>query len=121
MLINASCTVYKADKSGGFLRHYIPECFWIDTKSDAISSGGFSDQSAITVYIPMNYAEMAPDHAQKDMIVYGKCDLEFDNSSPKSISESLNKLRKTTPIHTVTGISKKPYGNALKHIKVVAG
>lgn len=118
MITNSSCTVYRAiDK--GFERSYIPECFWQESRGASLAKGGVLEDIGVIVYIPEKYAALAPRTAQKDMLVKGGCPLEFDNSSEKTVSESLRTLREYSPV-TVKSVDDKLYGAALRHVKVTA-
>ncbi len=120
MIYNGSVTVYRIQDGGGFERTFIPECFASENKGASASQTGFADASAFVAYIPAKYAALAPRTAAKDIIVKGECTVEFDNTSPKTVSESLRTLRAAADIHTVKSIDDKQYGFSLRHIKVVA-
>jgi hypothetical protein len=120
MIYNGSLTVYRIRTDGGFERCFIPKCFAMENSGASVSPSGFADASGLTVYIPSEYASLAPKTAAKDIVIKGDCPFEFDNSSPKTVSESLRSLRTSHPFYTVKTIDDKQYGYSLRHIKVVA-
>lgn len=114
MLTNSSCTVYR-EKT--FERVFIPSCFWKDSRGKAISKGGMSEDAAVVVYIPENYAELSP--KPRDIIVRGKCAVEVDTTSEKAVSDGVKTLRASDPV-TVRTVEDKLYGAFCRHVKVVA-
>lgn len=114
MLSNSSCTVYR-EKT--FERVFIPVCFWKDSRGKAISKGGMTEDAAVTVYIPETYAELSP--KPRDIIVRGKCTVEVDTTSEKTISDGVKTLRASDPV-TVRTVEDKLYGAFCRHVKVVA-
>lgn len=118
MLFNSSCTVYRAIEKG-FERSFIPECFWQESRGASLAKGGVLEDGGVFVYIPEKYAALAPKTPQKDMLVKGDCPFEFDNSSDKTVSDSMRTLRVYSPA-TVKSIDDKLYGAALRHVKVTA-
>lgn len=118
MLTNASCTLYRARKEGGYDRVFIPECFWMDARGSSITTGGVTLAASVTVYISEKHLpEMT---AQRDMLVYGNCPFIFDNTSEDAISKSFRAFVDTYDVVTVTEVANKCYGSALRHGKVVA-
>lgn len=119
MLVNTDCTVYRyAD--GGYERVYIPAVFWRDSHGVRVASGGLITVDEVLLYIPEEHAELAPRTPQKDILVRGSCPHTFDNTSATSVSASLRELNARYTAVTVTSVSDKRYGAALRHIKVVA-
>lgn len=114
MLTNSSCTVYR-EKT--FERVFIPECFWQDSRGEALAKGGFTDEAAVSVYIPEIYGELSP--KPRDLIVRGSCEFTFDTTSEKTVSDGIKTLRASDPV-TVKAVEDKRYGNFCRHIKVVA-
>lgn len=118
MLTNTDCTLYRA--SGiGYERVYIPAVFWMESRGTALMKGANVEDVGITIYIPELYADLAPKTPMKDMFVKGKCKVEFDNTSEKTVSESMRDLRYYSPA-VVKAVDNKLYGTALRHIKVTA-
>ena len=118
MLTNTGCTLYQA--SGiGYDRVYIPAVFWMESRGAALMKGANVEDVGITVYIPEEYADSAPKTPMKDMIVKGECKIEFDNTSEKTVSESMRDLRNYLPA-VVKAVDNKLYGTALRHIKGTA-
>lgn len=114
MLTNSSCTVFR-EKT--FERIFIPECFWQDSRGEALAKGGFTKEAAVSVYIPEIYSELAP--KPRDLIVRGNCGFTFDTKSEKSVSDGMKILRASDPV-TVRSVEDKCYGTFCRHIKVVA-
>lgn len=114
MLMNSSCTVFR-EKT--FERVFIPSCFWKDSRGKAISKGGMTDDAAVVVYIPENYAELSP--KPRDILVRGKCTVEVDTTSEKAVSDGVKALRASDPV-TVRTVEDKLYGRFCRHVKVVA-
>ena len=100
---------------------------------------GMQNADGIAIYIPSNALVLAPNDflfpsnglfpnadisplcPSQDIIVKGECNFIFDNSSDRSVSESLKSLRDKYEIHTVMSIDRLLYGPAdLQHIKVSA-
>lgn len=114
MLTNSSCTVYR-EKT--FERVFIPVCFWKDSRGKAIYKGGMTEDAAVVVYIPETYAELSP--KPRDILVRGKCAVEVDTTSEKTISDGVKALRASDPV-TVRTVEDKLYGAFCRHVKVVA-
>lgn len=114
MLSNSSCTVYR-EKS--FERVFIPVCFWKDSRGKALVKGGMTEDAAVVVYIPETYAELSP--KPRDIIVRGKCAVEVDTASEKTVSDGVKALRASDPV-TVRTVEDKLYGRFCRHVKVVA-
>lgn len=114
MLTNSSCTVYR-EKT--FERVFIPVCFWKDSRGKALAKGGMSEDAAVVVYIPETYAELSP--KPRDIIVRGKCAVEVDTTSEKTVSDGVKALRASDPV-TVRTVEDKLYGAFCRHVKVVA-
>ena len=120
MLINADCTLYLFDKStGGFKRNFISDVYWDNSKSANILKSGLRNIDSVTVYL---YSDaIKPLNLQKDMLVKGLCDFEFDNTSAKTISESMKIFREKYPdFVTVNAVDEAMFGG-LPHIEISAG
>lgn len=136
--MNESCTVYI--RSGfGFDRCFIPECHWQESRASNVLKSGMTDADGITVYILSKAGVVFPDgeihtcgelfenptnapkSAARDMIVFGKCEFTFDNSSEKTASESLKRFVSEYGAHTVMSIDRLIYGSDdMRHYKISA-
>jgi hypothetical protein len=138
MRAESSCTVFKFNGKG-FDRCFVSSCHWQENKAKNVLKSGDQNADSVTVYIPADYsvitpdeiyvpsdsllanADIAPQIASKDIIVKGKCNIVFDNSNDKTVSESLKKLRSEYQFYTVMSIDRKLYGSKnLQHIKISA-
>lgn len=118
MLTNASCTLYHKRADGGYDRAFIPECFWMDARGASVKTGGIVKTADVTVYIPEKHAPKLT--AKGDILVRGDCPHVFDNTTDKTISDSLAALREAYDIAVVAEVEDKRYGRSLRHIKVTA-
>lgn len=118
MLANASCTVYHRNADGGYDREFVPECFWMDSRGASVQTGGIVPAAGVTAYFPEKYAPKLT--AQGDILVRGECPHVFDNTDAAAVSASYRELTAAYDIVTVTEVSDKRYGIALRHIKVTA-
>lgn len=138
MLTDTNCTLFKYN-GVGFDRYYIAECHWQECKASNVLKSGLQNADSIIVYIPADALVMTPDertvpskdlfpnlnkspqNASKDIIIKGECNFIFDNSTDRTASESLKKLREDYDIHTVMSIDVLLYGSTdLQHIKISA-
>lgn len=118
VLKNTDCTVYRY-VDGGYMREYIPECFWHEVHGVKLSAGGFIATDEVYIYISEEHAAKAPETAQKDIVIKGNCPFAFDNTSDATVSAGLRKLKSDHSVVTVISVSDKRYGEHLRHIKVV--
>lgn len=139
MLTDTGITLYRFN-GAGFERCYIGACHWQESKAaNVLKSGGNQNADGITVYVPADSlrltpnklllpggslfpnADISPQNAAKDIIVKGECNFLFDNSSERTVSESLRELRNNYDIHTVMSVDRLLYGSPdLRHIKISA-
>ena len=119
MLTNADCTLYLYDKSsGGFTRHAIKGVYWLDGRGGTITKNGIQSADSVTVYIYSD--KVIPKTTNKDMIVRGIVDYEFDNTSQQTISASLKEFKAAHPeAVTVTAINNYMHGG-LPHYEINA-
>ncbi len=118
MLTNADCTLYRYDKeTGGYTEHFISGIFWHENKAGNILKSGLQAADSTTVYL---YSDaVVPLCPAKDMLVKGKCDFVFDNTSPQTISESKKRFDTEYRHVTVMSIDHYMFGG-LPHIEVSA-
>lgn len=139
MLTESSCTLY-IHNGIGFDRYYVSECHWQEDRAANVLKSGLQTADSVIVYIPDTVRIIAPDksvfssvklypnerisanNAAKDMLVKGKCEFIFDNTSAQSVSESMKMFRNKYPdFVTVSSIDRKLYGSKkLRHIKLSA-
>lgn len=116
MLANADCTLYLWSENG-YTRHEIKNVYWNESSALNLQKFGVWNANSITVYFYDN--KILPKTLQKDLIVKGICDFEFDNGSPEKISESRQKLLKMYNVKTIVGIDDKWFGG-LPHYEITA-
>ena len=113
MLKNADCTVYEKDS---FVRHTIKGVFWSDNRGQTTAKNGIQISDSVLVYIYSGaYVPKAG-----DIIIKGDVDFHFDNSSQKSVSESMKLFREQFPGSAVVkNVNDCRYGG-LPHIEITA-
>lgn len=121
MITNSDCTLYQFNGKG-YDRLYISAVMWQEHRSGSVSKQGFQSADGIVIFIPKeNVPKTASYNPTKDIIVKGNCNFTFDNSSEKTVSESLKALRSKHQYFTVMTIDNKLYGSqSLQHIKITA-
>ena len=126
MLTTDSCTLYL--KSGnGFTRYFIPLCHWEEREANNVLKSGMANADSVVVYafksdIPKALQELLRTHkVNQDMLVYGECGYEFDNTTPQSVSACMKEFREEYDSHTVKSLDKLLYGSeSLQHFKFSA-
>lgn len=138
MLTDEFCTVYRFNGSG-FDRYYGAPCHWQESKAANVLRSGEQSADGIMVYIPADALFFTPNNAifsaadlypnintvhqnaSKDIIVKGKCDFLFDNSSESSVSECFKQMKSQYEVHTIMSVDRLLYGSKeLQHIKISA-
>ena len=118
MMTNADCTLYLYDKAtGGYARYFISGVYWRENKAGNVLKSGLQTADSTTVYLYSD--KVVPDSPTKDMLVKGKCDFVFDNTSPQTISESKKRFDTEHSHVTVMSIDRYMFGG-LPHIEVSA-
>lgn len=113
MLKNADCTVYEADT---YTRHIINGVYWDDSRGRTTTRNGIQVTDSVTVYI--YDSEYIP--KDKDIIVRGTADFEFDTASQQTISASMKQFREAYPqFAVIKSVNDCRYGG-LPHIEVIA-
>ena len=127
MLNNEDCTLFL--KSGnGFYSFYISRCHWQESEASNVLKSGLQNADGITVYIfikdideELKHALETRRKAAQDVIVKGKCNFTFDNSTPQTAAQSLKTLNADYNVHTVMHIDKLLYGSPdMQHFKISA-
>ena len=118
MLVNADCTLYRYNKeTEGYERHFIPSVYWHESRGGNTLKSGLQSVHSTTVYF--YNSDILPETPTKDLLVKGNCSFQFDNTSPKSISESFASFRKENKFVTVMGVDDCNYGG-LPHYEITA-
>lgn len=118
MMTNSDCTLYLYDKAtGGYTRHFISGVYWRENKAGNVLKSGLQTADSTTVYLYSD--KVAPASPTKDMLVKGKCDFVFDNTSTQTISESKKRFDTEHSHVTVMSIDRYMFGG-LPHIEVSA-
>lgn len=113
MYTNADMTLYHWNGSG-YDRKVVEMVFWDDSKISNITKTGRIDSDAVTILVPASSAVLSVTTG-RDLVVKGKCEAEFDNTSQQTISESLKKLKATNEVFTVNSFDEKLYGSSRMH------
>lgn len=119
MYTNTDITLYHGDPNTGFTRYPITGitsdkgAFWDDVKQSNIIKTGMSTVDSVAVFIPIGNmpAEVTGFNTGKDLIAKGNIDFQFDNTSLKTISESLTALKANNRVVTVSVADDKTYGS----------
>ncbi len=123
MMTNADCTLFKYDKNTtGFTRHKIKSIYWQTSQQANIMKSGLTSCDSTTVFIYKSSIKgnNIPETPKKDMLVKGIVEFEFDNTSSRTISDSMKAFREMFPrFVTVNSIDNMLYGG-LPHIEVSA-
>lgn len=109
MYTNADMTLYHWNGSG-YERKVVEKIFWDNTKISNITKTGRTDSDSVKILVPASSAELSVTTG-KDLVVKGKCEAEFDNTSQSTISESLKKLKAENEVFTISSIDEKLYGS----------
>ncbi len=117
MLTNADCTLYKAQKSGGYTRHVVKNVYWQDSRGANVQKSGLNIADGITVFFYST--DILPKTPTKDMLVKGVAEFEFNNESSQTVSESLKDFREQYSFCVVTAVNDYMYGG-LPHIEILA-
>lgn len=122
MFTNADITLYHFNPDyQGYERKVILSVFWSDTKQSNLIKSGMTDVIAAKVLIPAESIESPLlVSTGKDLILKGICLFEFDNTSQRTISESIKQLREMQErVLTINSIDEKLYGSpSMRHYKL---
>lgn len=105
MFTDTMMTLYRFNGKG-FDRLIIPHCHWQECKAANVLKSGMQNADGIAIYIPLNALVLAPNDFYFratvcfQTLIYpsvplsrhyckGECNFIFDNSSDRSVSESL--------------------------------
>lgn len=113
MLANANITVFEKENH---TPHFIENVYFSDSRGQTVVRNGVQISDSIVIYIYSN------DYLPKsgDIVVKDRCDFLFDDSSQKSISESMKKFREKYPdFAVVKSVNNYRFGG-LPHTEVTA-
>lgn len=114
MYTNADCTVY-FNQNGQYIRRTILNVFWSDSKQANVLKTGMTGADSVKVMIPISSADNLAFTAGKDLIMKGIIELEFDNTSSKTISDSRKALELLGIVYTINMVDDKRYGSYNMH------
>lgn len=124
MLTNTDCTLYHFNKlTQGYDRYYLSAVMWQESRTQKISRQGVVVSDDVNIYVPRENALFPKNELAKDMLVKGNIDFVFDNTSQKTVSESLREFNRLYPDSvTVLTYEDKRYSvnEQLDHIKLTA-
>ena len=86
MYTNSDMTLYSFTNNG-YERHYIEKVFWQDSVQKNTSKEGSS--GADEVYICIPETDNMVFTVRRDIVVKGRCELEFDNTSDKGSTNNV--------------------------------
>lgn len=109
MYTNEDMTLYHWNGSG-YDRRVVKKVFWDDSKISNINKTGRIDSDTVKILVLASSAELSVTTG-KDLVVKGKCETEFDNTSQATISESMRALKAEKEVFTVNLFDKKLYGS----------
>lgn len=115
MFTNADCTLYLYSKTGNterYIRTPIEEVYWEDVEQSTFLKTGQRDACSVFLVIPMESLDEPIEFTKgKDLIVKDIVEDEIDCRSQKTLSESLEALKKAHQYLTVTSIAEFLYGS----------
>lgn len=113
MLSNADVTFYSAKN---YTRHIASKAYFTDSRGQTVRKNGIEISDAVSVYLYTD--EYVP--TVGDIIVKGIVNFEFDNTSQKTVSESMKEFREMFPeFAVVKSVSDYKFGG-LPHIEITA-
>lgn len=124
MLTNTDCTLYHFNKTTqGYDRYYLSAVMWQESRTEKIGKHGVLVSDDVNIYVPKEITVFPKCTESMDMAVKGNIDFAFDNTSPKTVSDSLKVFNGLYPDKvTVHTYEDKNYsvGSQLDHIKLIA-
>lgn len=113
MLSNADVTFYNAKD---YTRHTAHKAYFTDNRGQTVKKNGIEISDVVSVYLYTD--EYIP--SVGDIVVKEIIDFEFDNSTQKTISESMKEFRDMFPkFAVVKSVSDYKFGG-LPHIEITA-
>ena len=124
MLTNTDCTLYHFNRTTqGYDRYYLSAVMWQESRTEKIRKQGVLISDDVNIYVPREIAVFPKCTESMDMAVKGNIDFAFDNTSQKTVSDSLKVFNGLYPDKvTVHTYEDKNYsvGSQLDHIKLIA-
>ena len=113
MLVNADITLFEKEN---YAPHFIENVYFSDSRGQTVAKNGVQISDSVLIYI---YSDgYLPKSG--DIVVKNRCDFSFDNSSQKSVSESIKQFREEYPdFAVIKNVNNYWFGN-LPHIEVTA-
>lgn len=113
MLTNADITLFEKEN---YTRHFIEDVYFNDSRGQTVTKNGIQISDSVVIYI---YSDgYFPKSG--DIIVKNRCDFEFDDSSQKTISESMKRFREKYPDFAVVKTVNNYKFGGLTHIEITA-
>lgn len=113
MLSNADVTFYNAKD---YTRHTAYKAYFSDNRGQTVKKNGIEISDVVSIYLYTD--EYVP--TVGDIVVKGINDFEFDNTSQKTVSESMKEFRDKFPgFAVVKSVSDYKFGG-LPHIEITA-
>lgn len=115
LVTNADITVFEG---GTFAKHIFKDVHYSDQRSRKFAKDGMKSDGVASIHV---FAVNSPDasYAPKigDIVVKGVSDFEFDDTSEKSVSESMAEFRRLYPDYsTINSVDIKVYGTLPDYI-----
>lgn len=115
---NADITLYKIE-DGKYIRQAITGVYWFAVQQSNVNKSGLTNADRISIHIPISSAESLEIATNKDLVVKGISELEFDNTDQRTQSESLRELKALHEVFTITAFDPKLYGSKrLQHYEL---
>lgn len=87
------------------------KCFWDEDQAQAIRKSGLASVDSLYVSIPYFVVQSLEINKGKDYIIQGETELDFDNTSQSTQSNSLKALKENHNVFTINSSSLKNHGS----------
>lgn len=123
MYTNADVTLYLYGKESGrehYHRVYVEDVFWDEVKQSNVLKTGQRDSDSVLLVIPLeSLFEPIKFTGGKDLAVKGQCNMALNCTDPKTMSESLQKLKQCYGCVTIMAVDTKLYGSeSMQHYEL---
>lgn len=123
MYTNADVTLYlysKCGKQESYRRVFVEDVFWDDVKQSNVLKTGQRDSDSVLLVIPLeSLFEPIRFTGGKDLVVKGQCNHVIDCTNQKTMSESLQELKRRHDCVTVMTVDEKLYGSeSMQHYEL---
>lgn len=113
MLVNADITLFEKEN---YTPHFIENVYFSDSRGQTVAKNGVQISDSVVIYI---YSDgYFPKSG--DIVVKNRCDFSFDDSSQKSLSESMKRFREEYPDFAVVKTVNDYRFGGLPHIEITA-